>query len=577
VEELHALTVTKGQPEMDGMSLPPATTRTFPLSAPAASLDTVTPRRRRRDSRVPPPLLRAALADHHFLLCLERSPLRDLWVVRDRDDRLRAAQLLRGGDDDRWLDRLLSVTDPALPRLQLVRSDAGQAVLITDLWKRSLLERYYECRTQGLPGVPRPELLGHVRQAAIALDNLHRHYQLHHLNLHPRNILLQPGAVQLEGFGLAELLWLPARVPPAQLNADYAARELARGQFSAQSDQYSLALIYAEMLTGVHPVRGSERRRSRVARDCGALQVRDLPPGDRGIVTRALDPVPQRRFAHASAFAAALADAGGGPEAALRPALIVIPERVVTPAIATAAPALTEPLPQRLWVYAGGGLVVQQDDALRYRLNGAGGLEHRCVAQLYTGSTEPRLEAFRQGWRGRVLFQSAGEYRVALPLTRAGWRRWFERRVGLEVHLHLIPVRAGDPMRNVVVSLTPFGCGPAAAARLLAEWGPRVLTDLRAHLQVRSEQRGQERLRWHQPLRVHQVGYGQRLSAAIDAVAKDISPRGVGLYVPRQLPGDDMYLQWPAQPDVAQLAALARLVRERACGDGWFELGVVFA
>ena len=58
-------------------------------------------------------------------------------------------------------------------------------------------------------------------------------------------------------------------------------------------------------------------------------------------------------------------------------------------------------------------------------------------------------------------------------------------------------------------------------------------------------------------------------------LAKDISRRGVGLYVP-QLPGADVYVQWPTQPDLARLAALARVVRKRTCQGGWLEVGAVF-
>src|SRR5262249_41143417 len=151
------------------------------------------------------------------------------------------AQLLRGvgHGDDRWLDRLLRVTDPRLPRLEPVRLQAGQTVLLTDAWGHTLQDRFRECRDRGLPGVPRPEVLDALTQAAQALDDLQRRFRLRHLNLNPRNILLGPPRVRLEGFGLAQLLWLPARVPLAHLNAAYAAREMHQGNVSAHCDQYS--------------------------------------------------------------------------------------------------------------------------------------------------------------------------------------------------------------------------------------------------------------------------------------------------------------------------------------------------
>ncbi len=192
-------------------------------------------------------------------------------MARPRPDgQPRVAQLLLGvgaNVDDCWLDHLLAVTDRALPRLQAVRVSAGQTVLLSDPWEATLLDRFRECRAQGLPGVPRAELLDHLRHAAQALATLQRGHHIQHLNLSPANLLLRPQGLQLEGFGLAQLLWLPVRVPLAHLHIDYAARELHDGRLSPHCDQYSLALIFAEMLLGEHPVRGA-------ARGCGCCASR---------------------------------------------------------------------------------------------------------------------------------------------------------------------------------------------------------------------------------------------------------------------------------------------------------------
>ena len=525
-----------------------------------------------------PLVLREVLADHHFHLCLERGPLRELWQVRAPDGRLRVAQLLSGvqtGGNDQWLERLLQVVDPALPSLDAIQVSAGQTILLTDLWTATLQERFQECRAQGLAGVPRQELLGYLRQIAQALDFLQRQFRLQHLNLHPGNLLLNEQRVQVEGFGLAQLLWLPARVPLTHLHADYAARELRGGCVSAYCDQYSLALIFAEMLTGVHPVRGSNGRRSCVARQQGALQLEYLSEADRPILGRALDPHPQRRFPNLPAAPAALAE--------------TLPTRWELPYLAplivfsgdadTALPvpldSADQPLGHRLWVRAGGDIDLREFEQLRFRLKPGERLEHRYAARLYSGAALLKLDAFRQRWRGQVLHLGPTEFRLALPVGRRGNSGWFGRTPGLELQVQLIQLSAATPLQHVTLTLTPFGCRPALATCLLAEWGPRILLSVREYLRAEPEQRAQERLRWDQPLRIHPVGAGQRLSTAIEGVGKDISPSGLGLFVP-QLPGVEVYVQWPAQQDVAQLAALAHVVRGRECGDGWFEVGVVF-
>jgi serine/threonine protein kinase len=541
---------------------------TLPCSHPTVVLP-VQPGR--ADGPVSSLLLREVLAGFEFLDCFEHSPVREQWRVADREGRPRVAQLLRGvahADDERWLDRLLRVTDPALPRREAVRLPGGQTVLLTEPWERTLHDRFQECRARGLPGVPREELLDVLGEAARALDHLQRHERLQHLNLHPRNILLDGRRVRLEGFGLAQLLWLPARVPLHQLNADYAARELHQGYLSAHCDQYSLALIFAEMLTGTHPVRGEGGRRSRVARAQGALRLDGLAAADRAAVARALDPHPQRRFASAPALLQALTEAT--PAAPEPPASAPV---IALPGEGRPAAAAAVPLVQRLWERAGGGSGASAGENLRYRLKPGECLEHRCAVRLSPGDAPLRLEAFRKRWYGRALRRATEEFQYAVPLAGHGWGRLL-RGTGLEVCVRLTALAGAESLQHVLVRLKPFGCADTAAVQLLGEWGPLVLASVREHLQVPPEQRGQDRVTWHQPLRVHPVEGGQWLSA-IDGVVKDISPRGVGLYVPR-LPGDDVYVQWPAQPDVAQLAARARVVRCRPCGDGWFEVGAVF-
>src|SRR5204863_909212 len=105
-----------------------------------------------------------------------------------------------------------------------------------------------ECRARGGSGIPRAELLGYLRTAAEALDALGQQTQLAHLGLNPRNLLLSQGRLRLADFGLIPLVCLPTGRPAAQLNASYAAPELAEAKLSLSADQYSLALIYVELL-----------------------------------------------------------------------------------------------------------------------------------------------------------------------------------------------------------------------------------------------------------------------------------------------------------------------------------------
>src|SRR5262249_50304912 len=136
----------------------------------------------------------------------------------------------------------------------------GRLIVLTDFVETTLWSRYRSCRSQGLSGVPRAELLHSLACVAETLDALAREQGIQHLGLSPRSVLLDEDRVLIADFGLTELLWAPAGQPVAELNARYSASELFRNIQSPTCDQYSLALIYHEMLTGTHLHSGQDRR-----------------------------------------------------------------------------------------------------------------------------------------------------------------------------------------------------------------------------------------------------------------------------------------------------------------------------
>jgi hypothetical protein len=158
------------------------------------------------------------------------------------------------------------------------------------------------------------------------------------------------------------------------------------------------------------------------------------------------------------------------------------------------------------------------------------------------------------------------------------WERLTGRQVGLAIEVRATPpARPGQKLSEVAVLIRPFGCGRARAVRLLEETGPVLLQSLRAHLLAQPEQRAQERLRWNARLRVHPVAAGLRAADGIDCLGKDISARGIGFFLPRPLAATHVYVNHPDLPQLANLAALAKVVGGQHCPDGWYEVGALFA
>ena len=63
-------------------------------------------------------------------------------------------------------------------------------MIVMELADRNLWDRFEECRKQGLPGIPRDELLRYMAEAAEALDVMNLEYQLQHLDIKPQNLFL---------------------------------------------------------------------------------------------------------------------------------------------------------------------------------------------------------------------------------------------------------------------------------------------------------------------------------------------------------------------------------------------------
>src|SRR5947209_18518146 len=91
----------------------------------------------------------------------------------------------------------------------------------------------------------------------------------------------------------------------------YAAPETFVGKISQHSDQYSLAIVYQELLTGQRPFSGKNVRQLAQQHLQEAPELRTLPEAERPVVARALSKEPNKRFPNCLAFVRALYTAQG--------------------------------------------------------------------------------------------------------------------------------------------------------------------------------------------------------------------------------------------------------------------------
>ncbi len=205
------------------------------------------------------------------------------------------------------LERIKSVRHPYILTLERCDIVDGQLVIVMELADRSLWDRFRECRNQGLPGIPRAELLGYLYEAAEALDFMNERFNLQHLDIKPQNLFLVFNHVKVADFGLVKVVEGAQASVTGGVTPVYAAPEtLLDGQVTRYSDQYSLAIVYQEMLTGQRPFTGSNTRQLIMQRLQSGPNLSSLPLSDQPIVGRALAKVPTERFATCRDFILAL-------------------------------------------------------------------------------------------------------------------------------------------------------------------------------------------------------------------------------------------------------------------------------
>ncbi|MGM0489962.1 MAG: tubulin-like doman-containing protein [Planctomycetota bacterium] len=207
------------------------------------------------------------------------------------------------------LNRIKSVRHPFLLSLERIEIVDGQLLIVTELAEGSLKERFTGWRKEGRQGIPWEELIGYLRDTADVLDYMSREYSLQHLDIKPENLLLLAGRVKVADFGLVKDIHEATASMMGGLTPLYAPPEVFDGQPSLWSDQYSLAIVYQEMLTGELPFPGTTAMQ--LARQHLSAQPRlaALPEHDQAVIARALSKSSEDRFGSCSELVEALRNA----------------------------------------------------------------------------------------------------------------------------------------------------------------------------------------------------------------------------------------------------------------------------
>lgn len=550
-----------------------------------------------------------ALPGYRFLQCHSQSPLGDIWKVQDDQGREGRALCLYSfvGHDPQLITRLQAIRHPAIPEAQIHWSPSGRLVVVTEPVAATLRDRFDECRSQGQQGVPCEEFLGYLEVVAEAVDALTAEHGIGHLCLNPRNVILRGDSAAIADYGLVPLVWLPTGQPAGQLSPRYAAPELFDRRDSRAADQFSLAMIFAEMVSGVPPKQyrgpvggpGSGAHR-RVPRNTSPNSVRParrsspridldlLPPHDREVLGRALSDAPEQRFGSCTELMQALRNAEPSRpkvEELYRNLPAVIPYSSL---MGESAPAdtLLPAVNQVVAALVGAGRriatqVLQAPDQpveARFTSLPGGGREYHCPIHLTGGPLHQKLAMFQHQWGTRAVRESDSRFVLHLDL-RPSRRVWERSRAGpvLEIEVHVAPIYGPDQrLSEARMRLRPYSGDAQLQDRYLTEMGPLLFDSLRSYLQATPEQRGRERWLATDPVRIYPVLPDLEFGEVLEGATRNLSYGGVGFRVPRPPASSKLYLHWYRSTGVAAFAVLAEVVRVSPTGSGVCLVGARF-
>src|SRR5260370_6385986 len=101
---------------------------------------------------------------------------------------------------------------------------------------------------------------------------------------------------KIADFGMVKALSGTSATARGGVTPIYAPPEAFDGRVSRHSDQYSLAIVYQEMLTGVRPFPGTTVMQLAQQHLHGRPLLDPLPAADRAVMARALARAPDKRY-----------------------------------------------------------------------------------------------------------------------------------------------------------------------------------------------------------------------------------------------------------------------------------------
>lgn len=550
-----------------------------------------------------------ALPGFAFKECIGRSPLGELWRIETPDGDPAMVKVVSGyggqdpDDEDKAINFMRSVKHQGLLPYEIIQSGPGRLCLLSSTVEETLWEKFQQHRAKRMQGIPRSDILPLMRQAATTLDDLYQRFELLHLCINPRNLLTPPEiGLLISDFGLAHLLWAPSGQSLSQLNSRYGAPELAENIIHRSCDIFSLALVYQELVIGVHPLRAQTIRTTTTSRASTgrsantartmAPDLELLHPSERPVMARAFDPDPDQRFQSCMELVDALEHCAAGVSSFR----VNKPQQYASPLAGTStgswleinssqAAASTGAMPATQAVSEIVGTIVaawptETINGVRYIHRRGELIHHRCGAMLMAGLAQAKLDGFRLAIGAEFVRTEDNVHIYRLPRpTKSFWKSLRSQAMGLEITLHLVkPTVRQAMLTDVTIQVKPYGVSNLdEAEELLREAGPRIVETLRTFLQASHDRRQNERFEYNVPIKITVIPSRGDRGTPIQCQGKDISLGGLAFYSPVEIKHNQIKVELVHPRQTDPVSVMTQLVRcDQHMEGGWQEIGARF-
>jgi len=519
------------------------------------------------------------------------TPLMEIWKARSEDGRLRQVKILKGLSKKRTLSDseieriayLKYLKHPRLSPIDDIHFDAGRILIVGPVPETTLLDRSRLLQSQGKQGIERKELLQYLAIITESLEFLSRHANLLHLYLNPSSLYYFSGRLRVADYCLPQLAWIPAGQQLDQVGLKYAAPELYDGKYHSNSDQYSLALIYTEMLTGQLPFHGNTINQWREQRRSMEFDLQLLPEQEHEILQKALDFEPSRRYASSASFLENLIQHSLTSTSTFRiktldqnnaeSSLLITGETI--PIIPQDE---VEIILRRLIQVVAMRTVYNEDQGIRFIVDDNGVVIHRCAAWLPGGLAMKKLEGFAHDWNAQLIENNKkpNQFVYQIRMRQGLWQKMISRKPEfIEIGIRTFPPKESNVKQTEVeIRICYTDAKPENERDRLEIIVPALLCSLRTYLLAKSETRMAERYRYESKVYVYPI-HANHVGEPVVCNSRDISLSGIRVYSPALFASNDCIIQLHTL-EFGSLVLPAKVQRTEALSTGSYDIGLKF-